>query len=62
MQAQDRSIPFDEHLKRILVHGYCHLLGYDHEKDDEFKQMLEEEDRLFDEVAAITRSDHCSKE
>ena len=25
---------FEKHLQRLLVHGICHLLGYDHIKDE----------------------------
>ncbi|KAK1442168.1 hypothetical protein BgAZ_401980 [Babesia gibsoni] len=32
----------------LLAHGFLHLLGYDHVKDDDFDEMLAEEDRLLD--------------
>ena len=37
--AADDNIPFEQHLTRVLVHGICHLLGYDHIKNNDFKLM-----------------------
>jgi len=36
-QAKEREIDFDTQLKKTIIHGYCHLLGYDHETDSDFK-------------------------
>lgn len=30
---------FDDHLRHLIVHGFLHLLGYDHENDDEADEM-----------------------
>ena len=30
---------FDDHLTHLIVHGFLHLLGYDHMDDEEAKQM-----------------------
>jgi len=30
-QAAENRIAFDEELKRLLIHGLLHLMGYDHE-------------------------------
>ena len=38
---------FEERLQTLLVHGICHLLGYDHETDDEHAVMKEQEDYLL---------------
>ena len=32
-EARDLGIPFDNHLTHLLVHGFLHLLGYDHGDD-----------------------------
>ena len=32
---------------RIFIHGYLHLLGYDHIKDKDFKKMFLKEERVF---------------
>ncbi|TCT11975.1 putative rRNA maturation factor [Tepidamorphus gemmatus] len=31
--------PFDHHLIHLVIHGLLHLLGYDHESDDEAEAM-----------------------
>ena len=40
-QARRRSEPIGRELDRLLVHGYLHLLGYDHETDDGQMDALE---------------------
>src|SRR6202051_1513779 len=32
-EADDEQKPFDHHLSHLAVHGYLHLIGYDHEND-----------------------------
>jgi rRNA maturation RNase YbeY len=34
-------------LKILLVHGICHLLGYDHETDEDYQKMHAKEQRLL---------------
>jgi probable rRNA maturation factor len=36
-RAQDK--PFDHHLVHLVVHGFLHLIGYDHDTDDEAGEM-----------------------
>ena len=38
-EADDEQKPFDHHLSHLAVHGFLHLIGYDHEKDDEAETM-----------------------
>ncbi len=38
---------FQERMDRMLVHGICHLLGYDHVTDVDFKKMLKLENQLL---------------
>jgi rRNA maturation RNase YbeY len=48
--AQDAArlkVTFEDRMQRLLVHGICHLLGYDHEKDEEYKVMLKKEMALL---------------
>jgi probable rRNA maturation factor len=44
-EADDEQKPFDHHLSHLAVHGFLHLIGYDHEKDDDAEKMesLEQE-------------------
>jgi rRNA maturation RNase YbeY len=38
----------DERIVILIVHSICHLLGYDHETDADYKIMSREEKRLMD--------------
>jgi probable rRNA maturation factor len=38
-EADGEEKPFDHHLSHLAVHGFLHLIGYDHEKDDEAEAM-----------------------
>ena len=44
-EADDEQKPFDHHLGHLAVHGFLHLIGYDHENDADAGQMeaLEQE-------------------
>ncbi|HEY2210972.1 MAG TPA: rRNA maturation RNase YbeY [Bradyrhizobium sp.] len=44
-EADDEQKPFDHHLSHLAVHGFLHLIGYDHEKADDAEAMeaLEQE-------------------
>ena len=41
---------FTERLDVLLAHGIVHLLGYDHETDEEYVQMQEVEKRLLKSI------------
>ena len=32
---------------KIFIHGYLHLIGYDHSKNKEYKKMFKEEEKVF---------------
>jgi probable rRNA maturation factor len=38
-EADDERKPFDHHLSHLAVHGFLHLIGYDHESEDEAEAM-----------------------
>jgi probable rRNA maturation factor len=38
-EADDEQKPFDHHLSHLAVHGFLHLVGYDHETDEEAETM-----------------------
>ncbi|MGJ5065614.1 rRNA maturation RNase YbeY [Bradyrhizobium oligotrophicum] len=38
-EADEEQKPFDQHLSHLAVHGFLHLIGYDHETDDEAEEM-----------------------
>jgi len=41
---------FDERMKVLLVHGICHLLGYDHIEDEDYKVMQRLEKKLLKKI------------
>lgn len=34
-EAESGATPFDHHVAHLVMHGFLHILGYDHEDDDE---------------------------
>jgi probable rRNA maturation factor len=38
-EAQDENKPFADHLAHLAVHGFLHLMGYDHESETQAAQM-----------------------
>ena len=41
------SLEFKSKVTKIFIHGFLHLLGYDHIKLKDFKEMLNEEEKIF---------------
>jgi probable rRNA maturation factor len=48
-EADDEGKPFNHHLSHLAVHGFLHLIGYDHETDDDAEAM----ERLETEILAL---------
>ncbi len=46
-QAAERGHTTAHELRVLLVHGICHLLGYDHEQDDEAEVMEAKEREIL---------------
>ena len=42
--AYDYEVTFDEELKRVMVHGLLHLLGYSDKSEEDVRIMREKED------------------
>jgi probable rRNA maturation factor len=38
-EADEEDKPFDHHLSHLAVHGFLHLIGYDHENDADAEAM-----------------------
>ncbi len=38
-EADEEAKPFLHHLSHLAVHGFLHLVGYDHETDEEAEEM-----------------------
>ena len=41
------SETFEQRVAKIFIHGFLHLLGFDHKKKDEYDKMLREEKLLY---------------
>lgn len=52
-EAAASGAGLDDYLTILLVHGFVHLLGYDHEAgEDEAKRMLALEQKILETIAA----------
>jgi len=47
VQARRGRRSLDDEVLRLLIHGTLHLLGHDHERDDEARRMRAEERRVW---------------
>ena len=48
-KSQDLKL-FKEKVVKIFIHGFLHLLGFNHIKNKDYSKMLKEEDLLFKAV------------
>lgn len=46
-EAVSLGIPFDDHLTHLLVHGFLHLIGYDHQNERDAETMEGLETRIL---------------
>jgi len=64
-QARRRRRGLDAEVARLLIHGTLHLLGHDHQRDDQARVMRAEERRLWrvlqdaDDVPTPARGARC---
>jgi probable rRNA maturation factor len=47
----------EDRINMLLIHGVLHLIGYDHEEDDEYELMVTAEERLLRELDMIKTED-----
>ncbi len=52
--AVEFSVPEDEELRRLIVHGILHLSGLDHGDNDPTQPMLLEQERLLSSIKGAT--------
>ena len=48
--AHDLGVSLQERMQVLLVHGICHLLGYDHELDEDYEIMHAKESELLTQL------------
>jgi probable rRNA maturation factor len=46
-EAEDLGVSLADHYRHLLVHGFLHLIGYDHETDAEAERMEALETRIL---------------
>ena len=44
------DLEFKNKVTKIFIHGFLHLLGYDHIKLKDFKEMLVEEEKIYQTI------------
>lgn len=56
VQARRYRVTLTEELRRLLVHGILHLMGYDHVKAEERRQMRALEEETLREASRASRA------
>jgi probable rRNA maturation factor len=51
-EAVDLGVPLADHYRHLLVHGFLHLIGYDHETDTEAERMEALETKILARLGA----------
>ena len=41
---------FREKLIKTFIHGFLHLLGFDHLKNKDYEKMIKEEERIYQSI------------
>ena len=54
-QAKDYGHSFERELAYMVVHGFYHLMGYDHIKEEDKKEMRPKEEKILNKLK-ITRN------
>jgi probable rRNA maturation factor len=51
-EASELGVPPADHYRHLLAHGFLHLIGYDHETDEEAERMEALETRILARLGA----------
>jgi probable rRNA maturation factor len=51
-EAHELKIPLADHYRHLVAHGFLHLIGYDHETDQEAERMEELETKILARLGA----------
>ena len=54
--SQDFDAPFEQELRRVIIHGVLHLIGYGDKSEDEQLQMRKKEDEYLSLYASLNQS------
>lgn len=52
-QAKEYGHSFERELSYMLVHGFYHLMGYDHIKEEDKKMMRPKEEKILNELKIV---------
>ena len=52
-QAQEYGHSFERELSYMIVHGFYHLMGYDHIKEEDKKIMRPKEEKILNELKIL---------
>lgn len=52
-QAKEYGHSFERELAYMVVHGFYHLLGYDHENENDKKQMRAHEEKVLESLSIL---------
>ncbi len=52
-QAERNGVGMEQELKRLIVHGLLHLMGFDHTSDKEEREMLEKQDEIVKNLEEV---------
>ena len=50
-QAKEKNISPEEEIQILLIHGLVHMMGYDHETEEEYKEMSQIEKALQEKMS-----------
>lgn len=53
--AADLGVSFEHRLMILIIHSICHLLGYDHETDEQYALMQSREDDILEKLPVQLR-------
>ena len=53
MPFETLNLNFKKKVIKIFIHGFLHLLGYDHIKEKDYKQMFDIEKKIYKSIAKI---------
>ena len=54
-QAEEYGHSFERELSYMLVHGFYHLMGYDHIKEEDKKKMRPKEEKILNDLKILRK-------
>ena len=54
-QAKEYGHSFERELSYMIVHGFYHLMGYDHIKEEDKKQMRPKEEKILNTLKIVRK-------